>query len=113
VQWKAVNSGPDDTPAFIDRLVITKLPAGCPGEDSPETPYPVGGPTLDDAVRVLAIDGKLLVIGFAPGAIPSVKISRLLLRDVGVLGVAWRWLMRRTRCGRWIFNSTPPPTGGR
>jgi NADPH2:quinone reductase len=50
---------------------------------------PVGGPAFDDAIRVLAIDGKLLVIGFAAGAIPTVKVNRLLLRNVGVLGVAW------------------------
>ncbi len=49
---------------------------------------PVGGQAFDDAVRVLAIDGKLLVIGFAAGAIPSVKVNRLLLRNAGVLGVA-------------------------
>ncbi|KAA1249790.1 NADPH:quinone oxidoreductase family protein [Mycobacterium simiae] len=50
---------------------------------------PIGGPTFDDAVRVLAIDGKLLVIGFAAGSIPTLTVNRLLLRNVGVLGVAW------------------------
>src|SRR6185312_12654148 len=50
---------------------------------------PIGGQAFDDAVRVLAIDGKLLVIGFAAGSIPTVKVNRLLLRNVGVLGVAW------------------------
>ena len=50
---------------------------------------PVGGQAFDDAVRVLAIDGKLLVIGFAAGAIPTIKVNRLLLRNAGVLGVAW------------------------
>ena len=50
---------------------------------------PVGGSAFDDAIRVLAIDGKLLVIGFAAGAIPTVKVNRLLLRNIGVLGVAW------------------------
>jgi NADPH:quinone reductase len=50
---------------------------------------PVGGKAFDDAIRVLAIDGKLLVIGFAAGSIPTVKVNRLLLRNAGVLGVAW------------------------
>jgi NADPH2:quinone reductase len=50
---------------------------------------PVGGPAFDEAIRVLAIDGKLLVIGFAAGTIPTVKVNRLLLRNIGVLGVAW------------------------
>jgi len=50
---------------------------------------PIGGPAFDDAIRVLAIDGKLLVIGFAAGGIPTVKVNRLLLRNVSVIGVAW------------------------
>jgi NADPH2:quinone reductase len=50
---------------------------------------PVGGSAFDDAVRTLATDGRLLVIGFAAGGIPSIKVNRLLLRNVGVLGVAW------------------------
>jgi NADPH2:quinone reductase len=50
---------------------------------------PIGGPSFDDAIRVLAIDGKLLVIGFAAGGIPTVKVNRLLLRNVSVVGVAW------------------------
>jgi NADPH:quinone reductase len=50
---------------------------------------PIGGPSFDDAIRVLAVDGKLLVIGFAAGGIPSVKVNQLLLRNVSVVGVAW------------------------
>jgi NADPH:quinone reductase len=50
---------------------------------------PIGGSAFDDALRVLAIDGKLLVIGFAAGGIPTVKVNRLLLRNVSVVGVAW------------------------
>lgn len=50
---------------------------------------PVGGDAFDDAIRVLAVDGKLLVIGFAAGGIPTVKVNRLLLRNVSVVGVAW------------------------
>jgi NADPH2:quinone reductase len=50
---------------------------------------PVGGAAFDEGVRSLATDGRLLVIGFAAGDIPTVKVNRLLLRNVGVLGVAW------------------------
>lgn len=61
---------------------------------------PIGGPAFDDAVRVLAGEGRLLVIGFAAGAIPSVKVNRLLLRNVGVLGVAWgEYLSRNPQAG--------------
>lgn len=51
---------------------------------------PVGGEPFDEAVRALATEGRLLVIGFAAGGIPSVKVNRLLLRNAGVLGVGWR-----------------------
>ncbi|GAB7143856.1 NADPH:quinone oxidoreductase family protein [Mycobacterium riyadhense] len=50
---------------------------------------PIGGSAFGDALNVLAIDGKLLVIGFAAGSIPTLKVSRLLLRNISVVGVAW------------------------
>ncbi|SOJ52769.1 2-haloacrylate reductase [Mycobacterium simulans] len=50
---------------------------------------PIGGSAFDDAINVLAIDGKLLVIGFAAGSIPTLKVNRLLLRNISVVGVAW------------------------
>ena len=50
---------------------------------------PVGGESFDDAIRALAAEGRLLVIGFAAGRIPTVKVNRLLMRNVGVLGVGW------------------------
>lgn len=51
---------------------------------------PVGGDRFDDSLRLLRPDGRLVVVGFAGGAIPQVKTNRLLLRNVGVLGAAWR-----------------------
>lgn len=51
---------------------------------------PVGGEAFDEAIRALAPEGRLLVIGFAAGGIPTVKVNRLLLRNAGVLGVGWR-----------------------
>lgn len=57
---------------------------------------PIGGPAFDDAVRVLAPEGRLLVIGFAAGGgIPTVKVNRLLLRNVSVVGVGWGEFVRR------------------
>jgi NADPH2:quinone reductase len=51
---------------------------------------PVGSDRFDDSLRLLRPDGRLVVVGFAGGAIPQVKTNRLLLRNVGVLGAAWR-----------------------
>jgi hypothetical protein len=36
VHWGARNIGEDDVPAFIDLLVVTHIPEGCPGSDDTE-----------------------------------------------------------------------------
>jgi NADPH2:quinone reductase len=48
----------------------------------------VGGDRFLDSVRSLAIGGRLVVIGFAGGAIPTVKVNRLLLRNLTLTGIS-------------------------
>lgn len=50
---------------------------------------PVGGDRFADSVRSLAVEGRLLVIGFTGGEIPTVKVNRLLLNNIEVVGVWW------------------------
>ena len=50
---------------------------------------PVGGDRFLDGIRSLARFGRLIVVGFAAGSIPEVKVNRLLLRNVSVVGAAW------------------------
>lgn len=50
---------------------------------------PVGGDRFTDSLRSLAPEGRLLVLGFTGGELPVVKANRLLLNNVGVLGVGW------------------------
>ncbi len=50
----------------------------------------VGGDAFTDSLRVLATQGRVLVLGFAAGqGIPEVKVNRLLLNNVDVRGVGW------------------------
>jgi NADPH:quinone reductase len=49
---------------------------------------PVGGDRFTDSLRSLAREGRLLVLGFTGGEIPTVKVNRLLLTNTSVLGVA-------------------------
>jgi len=51
---------------------------------------PVGSDRMTDSLRSLAPEGRVLVLGFAGGEIPVVKVNRLLLGNTGVLGVASR-----------------------
>jgi NADPH:quinone reductase len=50
---------------------------------------PVGGDRFTDSLRSLAREGRLLVLGFTGGEIPTVKVNRLLLNNVDVRGVGW------------------------
>lgn len=50
---------------------------------------PVGGNRFTDSIRSLAPGGRLLVVGFTAGEIPSVKVNRLLLNNIDVVGVGW------------------------
>lgn len=50
---------------------------------------PVGGEHTQAALRALGDFGRLLVIGFATGHIPSIPTNQVLLRNRSVLGVDW------------------------
>lgn len=50
---------------------------------------PVGGDRFTDSLRSLKEDGRVLVVGFTEGSIPEVKVNRLLLRNVSVVGAGW------------------------
>ncbi|MGB0876586.1 MAG: NADPH:quinone oxidoreductase family protein [Mycobacterium sp.] len=50
---------------------------------------PVGGDRFTDSLRSLAPAGRLLVIGFTGGEIPTIKVNRLLLNNVDAVGVGW------------------------
>jgi len=49
---------------------------------------PVGGDRFTDSLRALDVGGRLMVVGFAEGSIPEVRVNRLLLRNLSVIGVA-------------------------
>ena len=50
---------------------------------------PVGGDLFDQAIRSIAWNGRLLVVGFASGRIPELAVNLCLLKGAAVLGVFW------------------------
>ena len=48
---------------------------------------PVGGDVFDESIRCIAWNGRLLVIGFASGRIPSVPANMPLIKGFSVIGV--------------------------
>lgn len=48
---------------------------------------PVGGDVFDESTRSIAFDGRLLVVGFASGRIPSINVNIPLIKGFSVVGV--------------------------
>lgn len=57
---------------------------------------PLGAEFFTAALRAMAWCGRLIVIGFAAGDIPSVKINYLLLKNISVSGLQWSDYRDRT-----------------
>jgi len=64
---------------------------------------PVGGDRFTDSLRSLREGGRVVVVGFTGGAIPEVKVNRLLLRNTEVVGAGWgAYAMARPEMNREI-----------
>ncbi len=50
---------------------------------------PVGGDVFDLSTKCIAPGGRLLVIGFASGRIPTVAANRILLKNISIVGAFW------------------------
>lgn len=57
---------------------------------------PLGGDIFDAAIRALAWRGRLVVIGFAAGRIPTIKANYLLLKNIEVSGLQVSDYRKRT-----------------
>jgi len=64
---------------------------------------PVGGDRFTDSLRSLREEGRLVVVGFTGGSIPEVRVNRLLLNNVEVVGAGWgAYVMARPDVNRRI-----------
>ncbi|HTT98028.1 MAG TPA: NADPH:quinone oxidoreductase family protein [Rhizomicrobium sp.] len=48
---------------------------------------PVGGDVFDESARCIAFDGRLLVVGFTSGRIPTVSVNIPLIKGFSVMGM--------------------------
>lgn len=75
--------------AGADRYVLADGFKDAVGRNVDVVVDPVGGPRFTDSLRTMREYGRLLVVGFAAGEIPMVKVNRLLLNNISVVGVGW------------------------
>jgi NADPH2:quinone reductase len=72
------------TPDWVDRV---KEATGGKGADVIYDP--VGGDVSELSMKCIAFGGRLLVIGFASGIIPSIQANRILLKNISIVGLHW------------------------
>jgi NADPH:quinone reductase len=72
------------TPDWVDRV---KEATGGKGADVIYDP--VGGDVFEQSMKCIAFGGRLLVIGFASGVIPSIQANRILLKNISIVGLHW------------------------
>ena len=67
---------------------------------------PVGGDVFDESIRCIAWNGRLLIVGFASGRIPSVPANMPLIKGFSVIGVrAGEYGRRSPQEGKEHFSS--------
>ncbi|MFI1704219.1 NADPH:quinone oxidoreductase family protein [Streptomyces griseoruber] len=50
---------------------------------------PVGGDAYTQSTKVVAFEGRIVVVGFASGAIPSPGLNHALVKNYSILGLHW------------------------
>ncbi len=73
--------GVDDIPARVKEIT------GRHGADV--VIDPVGGSAFEASTRCVAFEGRIIVIGFASGDIPTLKVNHTLVKNFAVLGLYW------------------------
>ena len=68
---------------------------------------PVGGDVFDESTRCVAFGGKVLVVGFTSGRIPSISVNIPLIKGFSVVGVrAGEYSRRFPEEGAFVRNET-------
>jgi NADPH2:quinone reductase len=80
----------------VDRLavdglesLVAALKQAC-GPGGADVVYdPVGGDSFAASTKVVAFEGRIVVVGFTSGQVPTAATNHLLIKNYGVLGLHW------------------------
>src|SRR5690606_37084779 len=81
----AKDAGADEWINYGDGELKEKVKQLTQGKGADVIYDPVGGDLFHQASRAIAWDGRLLVIGFASGEIPSYKVNLALLKSASIV----------------------------
>jgi NADPH2:quinone reductase len=114
-----VTSAGADHVIRYDEVPLRDGIAGVVGDTGVDVVYdPVGGEATEAALRSTNWNGRLLVIGFASGVIPSIPLNLNLVKGNSVVGVFWgrfnieepeRSAENNQRIMEWVADGTLRP----
>jgi len=85
----AKNAGADELINYSETSLKEEIKRLTQGNGVDVIYDPVGGDLFDQAIRCIAWNGRLLVVGFASGRIPELPVNLALLKGASVVGVFW------------------------
>ncbi|KRF22898.1 NADPH:quinone oxidoreductase family protein [Phycicoccus sp. Soil802] len=56
---------------------------------------PVGGAAYDASTKVVAFEGRIVVVGFTSGSIPAPALNHALVKNYSILGLHWGLYLQR------------------
>ena len=85
----ALEAGADHAVNYTDASWVDRVKELTSGRGVDIVYDPVGGDIFDLSNKVIAPNGRHLVIGFASGRIPALAANRALLKNMSLVGVFW------------------------
>jgi NADPH2:quinone reductase len=85
----ASTQGADFTIDYTDSSWVDRVKEITGGRGADTIYDPVGRDIFDLSTKCLAAEGRILIIGFATGRIPSIALNRVLLKNISIVGVLW------------------------
>jgi NADPH2:quinone reductase len=81
--------GADHVINYNNENIVERVKALSDGRGADVVYDPIGGDMFDQVKRCINWEGRIVIIGFASGRIPTIECNRLLLKNMSVLGLAW------------------------
>ncbi len=75
---------------------------------------PVGGDSYTKSTKCIAFEGRIIVIGFASGTIPSPGLNHALIKNYSIIGLHWGVVQRlQPRCDPGVSRRADEDGRGR
>lgn len=82
-------NGADEVINYRDEDWVEQVKSLTDGRGADVIYDPVGGNTFNLSTKCIAFEGRILIIGFASGEIPSAKMNHVLVKNYSLVGLHW------------------------